>query len=574
MTEPGARETADADDIPQARAASARRGSQHLIWLVPLVAALIGGWLAVRAVLERGPSIEISFATAEGLEPGKTKLKYRNVDIGDLKSVSFTPDYARVIATIELSKQAEKILVDDTRFWVVRPRIAGGQISGLGTLLSGAYIGVDVGKSTKSRREFTGLEVPPIVTIDLPGRLLSLRAENLGSLDIGSPVYLRRVKVGQVVAYELAADGKSVALRVFVNAPHDRHVGNNTRFWHASGVDLAVDASGVRLETESFASLLLGGLAFETPADSSGAGAGKPRTEYRLFADRAQALQLPDVAEETYVMVFKESVRGLSPGAPVDFRGVVIGEVVSINVDADPVKPDISLPVEVKLFPGRLHGRYGQQTDADLQTYERLLERMVGRGLRAQLRTGSLITGQLYIALDFFPKAPQVRLERGQRPREIPTIVGGLTELQDVVGEIARKLERFPLDAIGADVRKALGTVDAIGADARKALATLDATLGTAADSLKAAERLVAGLDKETAPELQATLADLRRTLAGLRGTLGTAERALAADAPLQLDLRDALREVSRAAEAMRGLADYLERNPEALIRGRKEDRP
>jgi paraquat-inducible protein B len=258
----------DLAGIPEARGEPKSRWTFQVVWLIPIVSALIGGWIAVKAVLDRGPVVTITFQNAEGLEAGKTKLKYKDVEIGLVKSVSLTPDLKRVVATAELVKEVKAYLVEDTRFWVVRPRISGGTVSGLGTLLSGSYIGVDTGKSNKPRKDFDGLETPPIVTIDTPGREFTLVSDQMASADNGSPVFFRRLRAGQVTSFALNPDGKGVTLKVFVNEPYDKYVSSNTRFWSASGIDMKLDASGVTVETESLISILLGGIAFETPEDT------------------------------------------------------------------------------------------------------------------------------------------------------------------------------------------------------------------------------------------------------------------------------------------------------------------
>ena len=545
-------------EVPQALAERPRRGSVQLVWLIPIVAALIGGWLAVRAVLERGPVITISFTSAEGLEPGKTKVKYKNVDIGQLTGVALSENRAQVIAAVELTRQAEEFLVEDTRFWVVRARISAGQVSGLGTLFSGSYIGVDVGKSSKARRVFTGLDSAPIVSIDLPGRNFDLRAQDLGSLEVGSPVYLRRVQVGQVVAYELDPDGAGVRIKIFVDAPHDRNVNADTRFWKTSGIDLALDASGVRIDTQSLATLLFGGVSFETPPRPGSAAAPADQAAFTLFPDRDQAMRHPDSSEETYVLVFDESVRGLLPGAPVDFRGVVVGEVSAVLLDTDPASSEVRVPVEVKLFPERLRTRYRRDALPGQPPHPWLVDKLVERGLRAQLRSASLITGQLYVALDFFPEAPRVKLDWKQSPVALPTAPSSIEELQGALTAIARHLEKVPFDALGADLQRALKQ--------------FEATLQSLERSLAAAQKVVQRLDTEIAPEARAALVELRRTLAAAERTLGNADRSLSADAPIQHELRDALREVTRAAESIRTLSDYLERHPEAILRGRREE--
>jgi len=506
----------------------------------------------VKAVLDRGPTIRVSFSTAEGLEPQKTRVKYRSVDVGRVTGVAFSKDRSRVIVTAELNKQAAPFLVEDTRFWVVRPRLTGTQISGLGTLISGAYIGMDAGTSKKSRSEFVGLDVPPIVTIDLPGRHFLLRADDLGSLDVGSPVYFRRVQVGSVVAYELDKGGMAVQLRVFINAPYDRYVKADTRFWQASGFDVALDANGFRLNTESIASVLLGGVAFQTPAASALASPAQQDTSFTLYSDRGKALRLPDTAEETYTMVFPESVRGLSVGAPVDFRGVVVGEVASIGIDFDAAKATVRVPVQVRLYPDRLRGKAATDKPGAL------IDRLIAHGLRAQLRSASLLTGRLYIALDFFHDAPDTEVDRRSGRAEFPTVAGTFEELQATLLRLARKLDKLPLEATIADARKSMMTL---------------------AETLAAAERAIDRIDHKITPEAGRALANLRRTMAGVEKTLADAQHSLAgvngflADtAPLRRDLRETLREISRAADALRSLADYLERNPGAILRGRVEE--
>ena len=211
-------------EIPEAVAEPKRRHSIQLVWLIPIVAAIIGGTLAIKTYLQKGPTITITFKTGEGLEAGKTKIKYKDVEIGVVKDVTIAKDLSHVIVTAELKKETTPYLVEDTRFWVVRPRISGGSVTGLGTLMGGAYIGIDVGKSKQPQRTFKGLDIPPAFTTNDPGSLFQLHSADLGSLDIGSPLYFRRIQVGQVASYELDKDGTGVTFKVFVAAPYDRYV--------------------------------------------------------------------------------------------------------------------------------------------------------------------------------------------------------------------------------------------------------------------------------------------------------------------------------------------------------------
>ena len=552
---PDTPETPEFAALPEAEQVTARRWAPQLVWIIPIVAVLIGGWLAVQAWLEQGPTITISFQSGEGLEPGKTRIKYKDVDIGLVKNLTLSDDVKGVIVTAEMSKQAERLLVDDTRFWVVRPRISGGNVSGLSTLLGGAYVGVDVGKSGEEQRVFVGLDVQPVVTLDAPGRRYVLHGDDLGSLDVGSPGYLHRVQVGQVLAFELDPDGGGVSLTVFVRSPYDRHVTRATRFWQASGVDLNVDANGVKLDTQSLVTILLGGIAFQTPDEEQAAAAG-PADEnaaYTLFPDRSEAMRNPDLVSENYVLVFRESVRGLAVGAPVDFRGLVVGEVTGIPLDFDAASKEVTVPVEVRLYPERLRAQSRRKTGQPLDP-SRLLKSLVDHGFRAQLRTANLVSGQLYVALDFFHDAKKASFDPARQPPELPTQAGSLEELQKTLTSIAAKLDKLPLDGIARDLRSTLQSLDR---------------------TLKDADALVKRFDNDIAPEARAAIGDLRKTMDEARATLQQAGGALAGDAPLQQNAREALREVTRTAQALRTLADTLERHPESLLRGKqKEESP
>jgi Paraquat-inducible protein B len=257
-------------DIPEAQIASPQIGRRHsrvlLVWLVPIVAALVGIGLVIRAMLAAGPTITVSFQTAEGLQAGKTEVKYKNVVVGRVTSIRLTRNFKGVVVTIDLTHNAAKLAVADTRFWVVRPRVDWGGVSGLNTLLSGAYIGVDVGSSKTPKRRFAGLSEPPAILHDQKGRRFLLHARTLGSLNIGSKIYYRKFAVGRVAGYKLDQDGQGVTIQLFVRAPYDNFVTRETHFWNASGVDLAVNANGLKLATESVASVLAGGVGFGQPS--------------------------------------------------------------------------------------------------------------------------------------------------------------------------------------------------------------------------------------------------------------------------------------------------------------------
>jgi paraquat-inducible protein B len=525
-------------DLPEPVATTRTGWLPSLVWLIPLVAALIGIALVAKSIIDRGPTITISFSTAEGLEPGKTKVKYKDVDIGSVKTIRLSRDHRRVIVSVQLTKEADDFAVADTRFWIVRPRIGTSGVTGLGTLLSGAYIGVDAGRSHESQSDFVGLEKPPAVTGDQKGRRFSLHGASLGSVDIGSPVYYRRVQVGQVVGFSLDRDGTGVSIDVFVDSPYDQYVGLNSRWWHASGVDLRLDSSGLKLNTQSLATVIIGGLAFQSPPGETVGPEAPDNTVFRLAGNEGDAMRAPDGPPLTVVMNFNQSLRGLSVGATVDFRGIELGDVTAIGVQYDPKARNFTMPVTMNLYPDRLGRRFRESVEQGGEAAgKQLLRTLVAHGLRGQLRTGNLLTNQLYIALDVFPKAAPVTIDVNRSPLELPTVPNTLEELQLQVADIARKLDQIPFDQISKNLN------------------------GT----LQSANSLFKQLDTQLAPQARDTLAAAQRTF-------GAAQSTLQQDSPLQSDMHQALTQLTQTLQTLNALADYLERHPESLLRGKNKD--
>lgn len=537
--------------VPEAIAEPRRRRRFQLVWIIPIIATIIGLSLMVKAYMERGQIVTIIFASGEGLEPGKTRIKYKDVQIGEVKNIAIAKDRSHVIVTAEVNRQAVPLMVEDTRFWVVRARISGGSVSGLNTLMGGSYIGVDAGKSTVSKFEFKGLDRAPVVTQDVPGTRYLLHATDIGSLDVSSPVFYRRIQVGEVTAYQLDKDGKGVSLNIFVRAPYDQYVKSSTMFWHASGIDVSMDANGIKVNTESIVSIMVGGIAFQAAEDKLDSQPAAANAVFTLFNTHDEALKRPDTVVETYTLLFKESVRGLPVGAPVDLRGVTVGEVSRIDLELDPARNEFSMPVEIKFYPERLRARYrnsSKKSKLPVNTRE-LLNSLVEHGFRAQLRSGSLLTGQLFVALDLFPKAAPAKMDWSKNPPEFPTMQNSFEQFQTAVMQIVQKIEKLPLDELANDSRKAVQSLDA---------------------TLKSADMLIKNMDSVIVPEARIMIEDVRSTLKSVRTTVDSAKKNLDADSPLQLDMRETMRELQRAARALKTLAEYLEQHPESLIQGKK----
>ncbi len=531
-------------ELPQPRVVQARRWHLSLVWLVPAVAIAIAASMLVRTVFLAGPRVEIEFVSADGVEAGKTEVRYKEVIIGKVASVSLRDDRKRVVVVVQLDRSASGFAVKDTTFWVVRPRIGVGGVSGLGTLLSGSYIAADAGIASEGRSEFVGLEAPPFVLRGEPGSVFVLRADDLGSLDVGSPVFYRRARVGRVVGYTLDPDRDEVQIRMFIEAPFNKLVTPEMRFWNASGIDLTVNASGLTLNTQTLASVLAGGLAFELPPGAVKGRVAPENTVFRLFNDRRTALAPPDGVPVTVRMIFDTTVRGLAEGAAIDLLGIDIGKVRSVSLQYDGQRKRFPVEVMADIYPLRLGSvRTALLRDAGGGDDADVLRRLIANGLRAQLRTGNLLTGQLYVALDFLPGPTRPVAAAGAGVVAMPTAPGTLSEIQPQIAEIVQKVSKIPFDAIGRDLQATLSrTSAAIG---------------------------------QLTPEAQKALAEVQRTLTRAQASLEGLDRNVTdPNASVQRNLEETLLELQRTSRSLRVLSDYLQQHPESLLRGKPADAP
>jgi len=516
-----------------------RRWIPRLVWVVPIAAAVIGISLLIRNWENAGPRITITFLSGEGVQVGKTLIKYRDVTVGHVSAVGLSADHKTVLVSADLSKDAASLLNADTRFWIVRPRIGVGSVSGLSTLLSGVYIGLKTGTATLSESHFMGLENPPALSHGPHGRELQLRAARAGSLAIGAPVYFRQFQVGRVIDENLLRDG-STRVSVFIEAPYDGFLKSVTRFWNASGIDVKLGADGLSVQTESLAAVLAGGVAFdEGPTETVPAAANMPGEEFTLYKSEAEAMAPPDGDPRYIRMRFAQALRGLDVGAPIEFVGVNIGSVVAVDLGYE--RQDKSFPVIVtaKVYPHRMGQAYSvlasQGHTESEETLAAFVGTMVNRGLRAQPRSASLLTGKLYVALDFLPGSPRAAFDASIRPLELPTVNGTFQQLEAGVGRLVKKINDLPLEQIAADLHTDLTDL----------------------------HETMSALHTRVLPNAEDTLSALHRTL-------DSADRTLDAESPLQRGLAETLSESRSTLQAVRELADYLDRHPDALLRGRR----
>lgn len=570
------------EELPEVKVQKAKGISP--IWLIPFIAMGIGAWLTYKTISEKGPTITIEFKDAAGLEPGKTKVKYRAVEMGEVKHVAFNHDLSRVLVTAEMNKEAEAHLTEGAKFWVVRPRISATNITGLDTLVSGYYIEFEPG-SGQLAMEFAGLEQPPVIKLDEPGREFVLKSESLASLSVGSIIYFREIQVGNVLGYKMAEDNESVNVHIFIKAPHDQLVKENTKFWNISGIDVSIDADGIRVKTQSLEALIGGGIAFETSLNGGIENPVEEGSTFMLF-ENYRATTETFVEQERFIMYFDGSVRGLKVGAPVEFKGIRVGTVKEVGMEIDGTTMAIRIPVIIAIEPERIK-RVGKKSGP-----KRNIPLLIKRGLKARLQTGSLLTGQLFVELDLYPEI-HVKLANGDsRHVEIPTIPSALDEVTESATEILADIKNLPLEELVVNLISTVQGINklvnsdelmASAANLNQSLKSfqtltdnmdvkLDAVTNEISDTSKDLRALVREVNERIEPlaaNLLQTLDATQSTLIQGEKTLGKAEDVISTGSPLRYELDNTLKEISTAARSIRILSDYLARHPDALLYGK-----
>ena len=545
--------------------ARTRERGVSLAWLVPIAAAALAAYLGYTTYASRGPLVAVTLDDAGGLTAGQTPVRYKAVQVGTVEGIRLSDDLSEVRADVRMAKEVGGRLTADARFWVVRPRLAAGSVSGLETIVSGSYIEFDPGDpAAAARSEFTALADPPGVRSDEPGRVFSLRAAALGSLDRGSPVFFRDVAVGEVLGFDPPGLDGTVALRVFVRAPYEGYVREGSRFWNASGIGVAFGPEGLKLQLSSLRAVLAGGVAFDTPPalrdqPPAADGAVFPLYESRDAADAATS---PDRLE--FLVYFDGSVRGLGAGSPVELRGVRIGSVTGVRLEYDAPSETFRVPVRIAIEPSFISFPAGRpQGEVRAQA-----ERMAERGMRAQLRSGNLLTGQMAVALDAVPDAPPAAVRVEGDEIVLPSFGGGAGgDVMAAVGAVAGQLERFPLEEIGRNLNGALAAVQGLagGPELRGAVGALSSTLGQAQDLVRKADGGLSPL----LGQLPAIAGNLDRAVGRANAALASIERGYGKESDINRQLERLLGQASDMARSVRLLADFLGRHPEALVRGR-----
>jgi paraquat-inducible protein B len=545
--------------VPRATARRSRRIS--VIWIIPLVAVAIGGWLAWDTWSKEGPTIRISFDSGEGLQAGQSQLKFKDIVFGTVKSLELAPDHTHVIVTVATTHQAKPLLTEKTIFWVVKPRLFAGNVSGLETLLSGSYIGMLPGEAGgKAQHRFVGQEEPPILQANVPGHTFMLKAKRLSSISLGSPLFYRDLNVGEVLGVDIADMAEYVTIRAFVRAPYDSYVHDETRFWNASGVSVKLGGTGVEVQMESLKALLLGGIAFETPAAEIHTAVTAENHVFPLFADRDAANNASYTRKIPMISYFPGSVKGLAPGSEVTVHGLKVGQVTDVRLTYDRAKDTVLAPVRFEIEPERVVGVGIRVYKTDAESVAALLK----GGLRASLQSASLITGQQVVALDFVSDAPEEPVTMEGEDFVLPTTEGGgFAGLASAANALLDKVNAIPFDQIGKSLNGILKSVsDATqGPQLKKALTDLSAMIASA-------QGMIQRLDTKQLPQIAA---GLDKTLTSANKLVMSLDTGYGDNTKFNRDLDRLMAQTTDAVRSIRALTDLLSRHPEALIKGRAE---
>jgi paraquat-inducible protein B len=538
---------------PPAAAPEIRNAQRwNIVWVVPLVALLLGGWMLFRQFTTAGPVARVRFETAEEIFANKTEVRCRSVTVGIVRNVELAADLQSVTVHIEMDSSAEHLLREGARFWVVKPRVSGSGISGLGTLIQGAYIELDPGASgAPAASGFMGLETPPATNLTVPGRRVVLTADEAGLLTAGSALYYRGFEVGRIEARTLSPDGARVSYNAFIQQEYSGLVTENTRFWNTSGIDISAGAEGFKVRTPSLQAMVSGGVSFGLP---DGGELGKPVADgasFILHRDEDAARNATFTPTMKVLLLFDQTVRGLSNRATVEFRGITIGRVADISFDLVPANGDPRIPVLIEIDCRLM--RRDVHEDAEKNKDAEFLTELVDRGLRASLKTGSLITGALFVDLDYYSDVAPAKIGKAGEYVTIPTVSTGFAQLEAKLTAILDKVNELPIEKTMNDIAAAANEAKITITESRMLLAELEKTAAAARATLED-------------PAFRELPGQLRKSIAALEKSIAS----LGPEGAVQGDMLRSLDELRAALRAMKSLSNTIEEKPNSLIFDKK----
>jgi len=554
------------EDDPDFLPAHVQRQHFSPIWLIPIVAALIAAYLGWHDYTQHGPLVTVTFKTAESLVAGQTQVKYKDVTLGTVEDIHLNDDLSGVIVSVRMAGSAKSLLTEDARFWVVRPRLNTFNASDIETLVSGSYIQLEPGApDAEPQQHFTGLENPPVDRFDGSGRIFVLKAERLGAISIGSPVYFRDINVGEALGYDPGNGFDPIKITILVREPYDKFVREHSLFWNASGVTIGLGPEGLRLETHSLRSVLAGGIGFITPSEAINDPPADAGASFTLYDNKKAADEACYRQRIPYAAYFQTSVKDLARGSPVLIYGLQVGEVTDVKLllDAQTKEPKVRVTFDIQ--PEWAFGPQSPSADPG-----QILRQLVNKGMRVKLESSNLLTGQKVLALEFAPNATPAAVTMEGDVTLLPS-TGSSDNVMDALGDVANKLNQIPFKDIGDHLDHLIKTTDQTigGRDMQQAVQSLAVAMKNAADlSRKAEENMTPALQKlpDISTQIQGAVTHANSLLNSLDAGYGQGS-------DFQRGARRVLDEVNDAARSIRLLADFLERHPEALISGKSYEK-
>lgn len=511
------------------------------VWIVPIIALLIAGVLIYQSQSEKGPIIHIFFKSAEGIQANKSLIKYKDIAVGKVIDIRFAKDLKSVEITAELKKEMKYYLSKNTRFWIVHAHLSADSIEGLDTLISGAYIEMEPQAGSEELHHFRGLENPPVIQGKINGRVFVLEADDKGSLQNGSPIYYKKLKAGKVISTHLSENKKRVLIDVFIQKPFSQLITDTTHFWNASGIDATIGPEGVEIRTASLTSILSGGISFDNFQRFGRGHPIKDKHHFILFKNIKEAKKIQYQNELYFWVYFKESIRGLQVGSPVDFRGVKVGEVVNFFLIGDTKSAEFSIPVLIKIEPERFAIKNIDKKRPLIN--ETIFKKFIKKGLRAQLQSSNLLTGTLFINLDFFPDTPTIEPYKDNGLYVFPSVPGMVTLFKNNLKILLKKFSSLPLEDMSKNINLLLEKVD-------------NNTLPQISESVNQ-------INTQLLPSFTHLIKSGDSTLEQIR------KNYINTNADIHRQMIQLLNEIKATSQSIRQLTNYLNRHPESLIRGR-----
>ena len=558
------------------------------IWIVPVLAVFFVGYMIVRYGFFGGGDITVRFSEARGLDR-YSPVRFRGAKVGTVQKITIDEKLSQVVVRISMDASMNEALRKGTRFWIVEPGIEGG---GIGGLLSGTYVGIAPGPGDETR-EFVGQEYAPVLAAPEEGRTYILEAEEgAGSIAIGTPIHYQGMRVGRILGATYDEQRRVTAVHAFVVRRFANDVKQSTRWWRGGGLNVSLSGGGLSMGGAGLSSLLSSPINFYTPDVMAGAPVGQG-TRFKLYDTEGAAIAASDGPHLTYQTYFQGPVGGLAPGTPVKMRGVQVGRVRDVRLRYIPRTASLETPVVLEIDPRELEFPVndGMSREELRVLMNDAMSKLVNKGMRASLATSLVLPGASAVNLDIVARPGTGRLVMSDPPI-IPSTTGGngLEGAMSAITDVAATIRGLPLNEIAGHMRSASSRLDALINDPvlDQSLKRLDTSLAeveriaktagsnagpivesirNAADSAETSAKRIEGATQNIDP----IVTSLRNAAASAESAAKRAEQLMGSGQKQNYDIAELVRELTKAAEAVRVLANYLTENPDAVIKGRRE---